>query len=60
MTEQEETSLEYFYKKVLEIVPFFEHEYKGISDALNKAKEMYEDELTKAYIRGSDDAEGYN
>lgn len=55
MIEQEETSLYYFYNKVLSIVPFFEHEYKGISDALHEAKEKYEEEVSTAYLEGFND-----
>lgn len=54
--EEKETSLEYFYDKVLDSSEFYESEYKDILDALNEAKKMYEEEIIKAYNKGWDDA----
>ena len=50
--EEKETSLEYFYDKVLDASEFYESEYKAIVDALNEAKKMYKEELEKAYADG--------
>jgi uncharacterized protein YfkK (UPF0435 family) len=40
--EEKETSLEYFYDKVLDASEFYESEYQAILDALNEAKKMYQ------------------
>ena len=53
--EEKETSLEYFYDKVLDASEFYESEYKDILDALNEAKKMYEMEIKKAYTKGYKD-----
>ena len=53
--EEKETSLEYFYDKVLDASEFYESEYKAIIDALNEAKKMYEMEIKKAYTKGYKD-----
>ena len=50
--EEKETSLEYFYDKVLDASEFYESEYKDILDALNEAKKMYQEEIEKAYADG--------
>ena len=50
--EEKETSLEYFYDKVLDASEFYESEYKDILDALNEAKKMYAEEIEKAYADG--------
>ena len=50
--EQEETSLEYFYDKVLDASEFYESEYKDILDALNEAKKMYAEEIENAKKEG--------
>ena len=39
--EEKETSIEYFYDKVLDASEFYESEYQAIVDALNEAKKMY-------------------
>jgi uncharacterized protein YfkK (UPF0435 family) len=49
--EEKETSLEYFYDKVLDASEFYESEYQAIVDALNEAKKMYEEEIEKALKR---------
>jgi hypothetical protein len=54
--EQKETSIEYFYDKVLDASEFYESEYKAIVDALNEAKKMYTEEIIKAYNNGWDEA----
>ena len=56
--QEKETSLEYFYDKVLDASEFYESEYKAISDALNEAKKMYEKEIEVAYQKGL--KEGYS
>jgi ribonuclease I len=50
--EQEETSLEYFYDKVLDASEFYNSEYKDILDALNEAKKMYAEEIENAFKKG--------
>jgi hypothetical protein len=50
--EEKETSIEYFYDKVLDASEFYESEYKDILDALNEAKKMYKEEIEKAYADG--------
>jgi hypothetical protein len=50
--EEKETSLEYFYDKVLDASEFYESEYKAILDALNEAKKMYAEEIAKAFEKG--------
>jgi hypothetical protein len=46
--EEKETSIEYFYDKVLDASEFYESEYKAIVDALDEAKKMYAEEIDKA------------
>jgi hypothetical protein len=57
MTEQEEkeTSLKYFYERVLESFEYNTDEYYAITEALNEAKEMYEEEVSTAYLEGFND-----
>jgi hypothetical protein len=55
--EVKETSLEYFYDKVLDASEFYESEYQAIMDALDEAKKMYAEEIAKAYNHGYDDAQ---
>ena len=50
--EEKETSLEYFYDKVLDASEFYEREYQAIVDALNEAKKMYAKEIAKAFEKG--------
>ena len=50
--QEKETSLEYFYDKVLDASEFYESEYQAIVDALNEAKKMYKEEIEKAYADG--------
>lgn len=50
--EEKETSIEYFYDKVLDASEFYESEYQAILDALNEAKKMYAEEIEKAYKKG--------
>ena len=50
--EEKETSLEYFYDKVLDASEFYESEYQDILDALNEAKKMYKEEIEKAFKKG--------
>lgn len=54
--EENETSLEYFYDKVLDASEFYESEYQAIFDALNEAKKMYAEEIAKAFEKGWDEA----
>ena len=46
--EEKETSLEYFYYKVLDASEFYISEYQAIFNALNEAKKMYAEEIDKA------------
>ena len=55
MTEQEQTSLEYFYERVLESFEYNTDEYYAITEALNEAKKMYEEEVSTAYLEGFND-----
>ena len=50
--EEKETSLEYFYDKVLEDLEYHSCEYIDISDALHEAKKMYAEEIEKAFEKG--------
>ena len=50
--EEKETSIEYFYDKVLDASEFYESEYQSIVDALNEAKKMYAEEIAKAFEKG--------
>ncbi len=50
--EEKETSIEYFYDKVLDASEFYESEYQAILDALNEAKKMYDEEIAKAFEKG--------
>jgi ribonuclease I len=50
--EEKETSLEYFYDKVLDASEFYESEYQAIVDAFNEAKKMYQEEIEKAFEKG--------
>ena len=58
--QEKETSLEYFYDKVLDASEFYESEYQAIVDALNEAKKMYDKETEKAYIKGFANSENFN
>lgn len=53
--QEKETSLEYFYDKVLDASEFYESEYQAIVDALNEAKKMYAEEIENAYKKGKMD-----
>lgn len=55
MTEKEETSLEYFYERVLESFEYNTDEYYAINDALNEAKKKYDEEISTAYLEGFND-----
>jgi len=57
--EEKETSLEYFYDKVLDASEFYESEYKDIVDALNEAKKMYKEEIANAFIKGYEEGVNY-
>ena len=57
--EEKETSLEYFYDKVLDASQFYESEYQAISDALNEAKKMYAEEIAKAFEKGYEEGVKY-
>jgi flagellar biosynthesis/type III secretory pathway protein FliH len=57
--EEKETSLEYFYDKVLDASEYYESEYKDILDALNEAKKMYAEEIAKAFEKGYEEGVKY-
>jgi hypothetical protein len=50
--EEKETSIEYFYERVLESINYSSDEYYAITEALNEAKKMYEEEIKKAFKKG--------
>jgi hypothetical protein len=56
--EEKETSVEFFYDKVLEVLEYHSCEHIDISDALHEAKKMYAEEIAKAYNDGC--LKGYN
>ena len=56
--EEKETSIEYFYERVLESINYSSDEYYAITEALNEAKKMYEEEIEVAYQKGL--KEGYS
>ena len=57
--EEKETSLEYFYDKVLEDLEYHSCEYIDISDALHEAKKMYAEEIANAFIKGYEEGVNY-
>ena len=57
--QEKETSLEYFYDKVLDASEFYESEYQAIVDALNEAKKMYAEEIAKAFEKGFEEGVKY-
>ena len=57
--EKKETSLEYFYDKVLDASEFYNSEYQAIADALNDAKKMYAEELAKSFEKGYEEGVKY-
>ena len=50
--QEKETSIEYFYERVLESINYSSDEYYAITEALNEAKKMYEEEIKKAFKKG--------
>lgn len=56
---EKETSLEYFYDKVLDATELYNSEYKAIEDALNEAKKMYKEEIQNAYKKGYEEGVKY-
>ena len=56
---EKETSLEYFYDKVLDATELYNSEYKAIEDALNEAKKMYNNEIQNAYKKGYEEGVKY-
>lgn len=56
--EEKQTSLKYFYDKVLDATEYYNSDYHAILDALNKAKKMYAEEIIKAFNDGC--LKGYN
>ncbi|MEY4260283.1 MAG: hypothetical protein RL656_1256 [Bacteroidota bacterium] len=56
---EKETSLEYFYDKVLDATELYNSEYKAIEDALNEAKKMYNNEIQNAYKKGYEEGMKY-
>lgn len=57
--EEKETSIEYFYDKVLDASEFYESDYQAIVDALNEAKKMYAEEIEKAFEKGYEEGVKY-
>ena len=56
---EKETSLEYFYDKVLDATELYNSEYKAIENALNEAKKMYNNEIQNAYKKGYEEGVKY-
>ena len=50
--QEKETSFEYFYERALEYINYSSDEYYAITEALNEAKKMYEEEIKKAFEKG--------
>jgi hypothetical protein len=50
--EEKETSLKYFYERVLESFNYSSDEYAAITEALNEAWEKYEEEGIEIYKEG--------
>ena len=57
--EEKQTSLEYFYDKVLDASEYYNSEYQDILDALNEAKKMYAEEIQKAFEKGHEEGAKY-
>lgn len=57
--EVKETSLEYFYDKVLDAPAFYPERYRAIMDALDEAKKMYEKELKESFEKGYEEGVKY-
>lgn len=57
--EEKETSLEYFYDKVLDAPAFYPERYRAIMDALDEAKKMYAEEIVKAFEKGYEEGVKY-
>lgn len=57
--EEKETSLEYFYDKVLDASEFYESEFIEILNVLHEAKKMYAEEITKAFEKGFEEGVKY-
>ena len=57
--EEKQTSLEYFYDKVLDASEYYNSEYQAILDALNEAKKMYDEEIQKAFEKGHEEGAKY-
>ena len=50
--EEKETSLEYFYQRIIINFEFNSDAYISIQSALNEAKKMYKEEIEKAFEKG--------
>ena len=57
--EEKQTSLEYFYDKVLDATEYYNSDYHAILDALNEAKKMYAEEIQKAFEKGHEEGAKY-
>jgi hypothetical protein len=57
--EEKETSIEYFYDKVLDASEYYDSEYNDILDAFNEAKKMYKEEIANAFIKGYEEGVNY-
>ncbi len=57
--EEKETSIEYFYDKVLDASEYYNSEYNDILDAFNEAKKMYAEEIAKAFEKGYEEGVKY-
>ena len=61
MTEQEQkdTSLEYFYQRIIINFEFNSDTYISIHSALNEANKMYAEEIANAFIKGYEEGVNY-
>ena len=61
MTEQEQkdTSLEYFYQRIIINFEFNSDTYISIQSALNEANKMYAEEIANAFIKGYEEGVKY-
>ena len=57
--EEKETSIEYFYERVLESINYSSDEYYAITEALNEAKKTYDEEIIKAFEKGFEEGVKY-
>jgi hypothetical protein len=57
--EQEITSLEYFFAKILDVSTFYPEQFKSINNAFYEANKMYENELKESFEKGYEEGVKY-